>query len=65
MAAVQFSLEEGVSRVLHTFLKPPPEMVPIGYAYTIRKHAEDVSAGNKSNDSSGQFFNVCFLYWDQ
>jgi hypothetical protein len=45
MAVVQYSIEEGVSRVLHTYLKPPPEMVPIGYAYLIQKHAEQVKEG--------------------
>ena len=40
---VEFSLADGITNFLHTFMKPPDSMVPIGYAYEIQCNADKVS----------------------
>ena len=40
MALAEYSIEEGISKFLHTFMKPGE--VPLGSAYTIQKIAEKV-----------------------
>ena len=41
---VEFSLADGITNFLHTFMKPPESMVPIGYAYEMQCNAESVSS---------------------
>lgn len=38
MAVAEFSLGKGVSRLLHTFIRPPA--IPIGYSYEMQQLAE-------------------------
>jgi len=40
MALAEYSIEEGLSKFVHTFMKP--DKVPLGYAYTIQKNADKV-----------------------
>ncbi len=41
MALAEYSIEEGLSKFLHTFMKP--KTLPIGSAYMIQKNAEKVT----------------------
>lgn len=40
MSLVEFSLDTGISRTLHTFMRPEKHMIPVGYAYLIQCKAE-------------------------
>jgi hypothetical protein len=44
LALVEFSVEEGISRLLHSFMNP--EKPPPGYAYEMKKNADSVSYRN-------------------
>jgi len=35
-------MEDGITRFMHSFIKPPPDMLPVGYAFVILKHSEKV-----------------------
>ena len=39
MSVVEFSLSKGVTRYLHTFIRP--DDVPMGYGYIIQKNSQD------------------------
>ena len=41
MAVLQFSLEEGISTIFHTYMRPEDFRIPLGYGFEIQQNAED------------------------
>lgn len=41
IALVEFSLGTGIAVTLQTFVRPPKSTIPVGYGYTISKHAKE------------------------
>ena len=41
MAVLQFSLDEGISTIFHTYMRPEDFRIPLGYGFEIQQNAED------------------------